>query len=268
MVGEQARKEVNLWIEKHTKGRIRNLLPTGCFSDSDAAIVLASALYFKAKWCVPFDTSKTEIEDFHLLDGQTIKVPTMKMKGKSFHFASFKGFQVLRMSYRSADYKYFSMYFLLPHKRDGLKQMLERLNSDPSLLVGNLGTREAPFTKIWIPKLKFSYQLEARNVMEDLGLVLPFKPSGEFTKMVVSAPDSEKLCISDIIHKSCIEVNEEGSKAAACSLATTVVGCARIPKPPPPRTFVADHPFMFLIKGFKSDETVFAGVVINPLLKD
>ncbi|KAJ4830180.1 hypothetical protein Tsubulata_039744 [Turnera subulata] len=268
--GEKVRKEVNLWVEKHTKKRIKNLLPQGCFSDGSAGIVLANALYFRAKWCSPFHTSKTEREDFHLLNGQTIKVPTMKKEHTSGLYASFEGFQVLCMAFRSIDHKVFNMYFLLPDERDGLEEMLQRLNDDPGLL-SNLGTRKGRFSKIWIPKLKFSYEFQAKETMEDLGLVLPFRPAGEFTEMVVgSSPSSDQLYVSDIIHKSCIEVDEKGAKAAAATGLLYLVRMAarRTCKPPPPRTFVADHPFMFMIEGHMDHEIVFTGVVLNPLLKN
>ena len=94
-----------------------------------------------------------------------------------------------------------------------------------------------------------------------MGLVLPFM-SGEFTEMLVDSPHSNKLSLSKVFHKSYIEVNEEGTEAAASTAPTFVKFCAGLSTP----SFVADHPFMFMIREETSGILFFAGAVLNPLL--
>lgn len=112
----------------------------------------------------------------------------------------------------------------------------------------------------YIPKFKFSFQLKVSETVKRMGLKLPFKP-GKLTE-VVDSSNSDKLCVSDIFHKSFVEVNEEGTEAAASTAATGLLLCADT-RPP---TFVADHPFLFMIREESHGMVFFMGAGLNPLL--
>ena len=109
---------------------------------------------------------------------------------------------------------------------------------------------------------KFSFEFEASETVKEMGLVLPFMSVGEFTEMVVDSPHSNLLSLSKVFHKSYIEVNEEGTEAAASTAPTFVKFCAGLSTP----SFVADHPFMFMIREETSGIVFFIGAVLNPLL--
>ncbi|XP_050253616.1 serpin-ZXA-like [Quercus robur] len=97
--------------------------------------------------------------------------------------------------------------------------------------------------------------------MKNLGLTLPFETVGDFTEIIESL-ESGKFFVSSIVQESCIEVNEKGTKAAAATCAS-----AQLTSRPPPRpSFVANHPFMFMIREEISGIIFFVGVVLNPLL--
>ncbi|KAM3341987.1 hypothetical protein P3S68_026953 [Capsicum galapagoense] len=116
--------------------------------------------------------------------------------------------------------------------------------------------------KFLIPKFKTTFEFEASNVLEGLGLTLPFSPGG-FAKMVDSTL-AKYLCVSEIFHKSFIEVNEEGTEAAAVTASRfKLTGSARIIEKP--IDFVADHPFLFLIRDESTGVVVFIGSLLNPL---
>ncbi|KAH7532824.1 hypothetical protein FEM48_Zijuj04G0063400 [Ziziphus jujuba var. spinosa] len=112
----------------------------------------------------------------------------------------------------------------------------------------------------WIPKFKFSFELEASKSMKEMGLKLPFE-ARELTEMV-DGPNSDRLYVSDTFHKSHIEVNEEGTETAASTAAAFRFVCATFPTP----SFVADHPFMFMIREEIHGMVFFVGAVLNPLL--
>jgi serpin B len=109
-----------------------------------------------------------------------------------------------------------------------------------------------------IPRFNISFELETSDMLKELGVVLPFT-NGGLTKMVMS---TQNLCISNIFHKSFIEVNEEGTEAAAVTIAGAV-GSSRIV--PTRIDFVADHPFLFMIREDLTGTVVFVGQVLNPL---
>ncbi|CAK7349795.1 unnamed protein product [Dovyalis caffra] len=205
----------------------------------------------------PFETSITRDEAFYLLNGTTVEVPFMKTYEESHYYASFEDFKILKLPYAGRKgNKRFSMYLLLPHKNDGLQELMQNFNSKLTLLQKNLPLREVELSKLWIPKFKFSYGFEASEILKKLGVTLPFEFLGDFTE-IVDSPLSELVYVSNIIHKSFIHVNEEGREAAAASLLDPPCGCTKPVYPPPPLpSSVADHPFMFMIKEEVSD-TVF-----------
>jgi len=171
---------------------------------------------------------------------------------------AFDGFKVLRLPYKQGqDERKFSMYIFLPNAKDGLPALVEKVASDFELLEHMLPCNRVRVGGFKIPKFKFSYGLETSRVLKDLGLVLPFS-SGGLTKMVDSL-EGQNLLVSNIFHKSFIEVNEEGTVAAAAS-------CALVAKCIPTRVdFTADHPFLFLIREDSTQTILFAGQVLNPL---
>nr|ABN06160.1 Proteinase inhibitor I4, serpin [Medicago truncatula] len=259
---DEVREEVNLWAEKETKGLIKNLLPHRSV-DSLTSLIFANALYFKGVWQRPFDTSKTKDYDFDLLNGKSVKVPFMTSKNDQF-ISSFDGFKVLGLPYKQGNYgRAFSIYFFLPDAKDGLSALIDTVASNSEFLEHNLPRRKVEVGKFRIPRFNISFKIEASKLLKKLGLTLPFSMGG-LTKMVDS-PISQELYVSGIFQKSFIEVNEEGTKAAAAT-AGIVYGCSPYRPPPlPPMDFVADHPFLFLIREEFSGTILFVGKVVNPL---
>jgi len=256
------REEVNLWAEKETKGLIKDLLPRRS-AHSLTSLIFANALYFKGVWKQQFATSKTKDYDFDLLNGNSIKVPFMTSKDDQF-ISSFDDFKVLGLPYKQGkDGRAFSIYFLLPDEKDGLSALIDKVASDSEFLEQNLPRRKVKVGKFRIPRFNISFEIEASELLKKLGLALPFSMGG-LTKMVDS-PISQELYVSGIFQKSFIEVNEEGTKAAAVTV-SVVRGCSRYGPPPVPTIdFVADHPFLFLIREDFSGTILFVGKVVNPL---
>ena len=225
-------------------------------------------LYFKAAWKTPFRASNTlDDEDFHLLNGQITKAPFMTMRDESHSFGSFEDFKLLRLPYQrgqSTEKRCFSMYIFLPHARDGLKDLVAKFNSDSAALhPKNFPLNTEELSRVWMPKVKFSYDFEAQELMKAKTLTLPFDPyNADFSNMVESPVN---IYIGSIIHKAFVEVNEEGTEAAAVTVARMRFGCAlgMVERPKP--SFVADHPFMFMIIEDSSKLVVFTGAVLNPL---
>ncbi|XP_030950365.1 serpin-ZX [Quercus lobata] len=250
---------VNSWAEKETSGLIKEVLPSGSV-DSTTRLIFANALYFKGAWDEKFDASATKESDFHLLNGSSVQVPFMTSKKKQV-VGAYDGFKVLGLPYKQGeDKRRFSMYFFLPDAKDGLPALVEKVGSESRFLDRHLPEQKAEVGDFRIPKFKISFGFEASKLLKELGLVLPFSGEADLTEMVDSLV-GQNLYVSSIFHKSFIEVNEEGTEAAAASAA--VIALRGLP--PPKMDFVADHPFLFLIREDLTGTVLFIGHVLNPL---
>ncbi|KAF6143416.1 hypothetical protein GIB67_029585 [Kingdonia uniflora] len=253
----QVASEVNSWAEKETNGLVKEVLPSGSV-DNTTRLIFANALYFKGAWTKKFDQSKTKDYDFHLLNGSTIQVPFMTSK-KDMFINAFDGFKVLRLPYEQGeDKRCFSMHFYLPDSKDGLQALVERLNFERGFLDRHCPYRKVEVGEFRIPRVKISFGFEASTVLKGLGLVLPFSGEEGLTEMVDSLV-GQNLYVSSIFQKSFIEVNEEGTEAAAATAVLMKLMCYREPV-----NFVADHPFMFLIREDTTGVVLFIGHVLNP----
>ncbi|KAL3514565.1 hypothetical protein ACH5RR_027282 [Cinchona calisaya] len=256
-------KEVNSWAEKGTGGLIKEILPPGSV-DCTTSLVLANALYFKGVWDEKFEASKTKEHDFHLLDGSSIKVPFMTSKKKKY-ISAYNGFKVCCLPYKQGeDKRRFSMYFFLPDAKDGLPSLVDKVGSEPGFLDHHLPSRsKVQVGDFLIPKFKISFGFEASKTLKGLGLVLPFTGEGGGLSEMVLVPPGKHLYVSSIFHKSFIEVNEEGTEAA--SVTAAVISIRSLPKFDK-LDFVADHPFLFLIREDMTGAVQFIGTVVNPLV--
>ncbi|KAL3514563.1 hypothetical protein ACH5RR_027280 [Cinchona calisaya] len=254
--------EVNLWAEKGTSGLIKEILPAGSV-DSTTRLVFANALYFKGAWDEKFEASKTEEHDFHLLDGSSVKVPFMTSKKKQYIRAS-DGFKVLCLPYKQGgDKRRFSMYFFLPDAKDGLPALVDKVGSEPGFLDHHLPRSKVEVGDFLIPKFKISFGFEASETLKGLGLVRPFSAEGGGLTEMVDSLVSRNLYVSSIFHKSFIEVNEEGTEAAAVTAAVMNLRSLQVFDK---LDFVADHPFLFLIREDMTGVVQFIGSVVNPLV--
>ncbi|XP_060672803.1 serpin-Z10-like [Ziziphus jujuba] len=259
---EKVVEEVNLWVEVATKGLIKQLLPAR-WPDRETVFVLANALYFKGAWDLKFDPSMTQQRDFHLLNGQIVQVSFMStQRCRRRLYRSFDGYKLVQIPYQSGqDARKFSMYFFLPNKKDGLPNLIQMVKLNSGFLNQQFKIGLENMSDFWIPKFKFCFQFEASETMKEMGLKLPFEP-GEMTEMVERGNSDHGLYVSDILHKSYIEVNEEGTEAAA----STAVRGPRSRASIPSQSFVADHPFLFMIREETLGIIFFVGAVLNPLL--
>nr|CAB3493998.1 unnamed protein product [Digitaria exilis] len=251
--------QVNSWVEKVTLGLIKELLSRDSL-DETTRLVLANALYFKGAWTEKFDESETRDSEFHLLDGSSVQAPFMSSRDDQY-VRCYSDFKVLKLPYqKGGDKRQFSMYILLPEARDGLWSLAEKLSSEPEFLEKHIPMRDVPVRQFKVPKFKISFGFEASDLVKGLGVQLPFSPQAELTEMV-DMPAGQNLSVSSIFHKAFVEVNEEGTEAAAAT-AMRIVLCSYTP----PVDFVADHPFLFLIREDTTGVVLFLGHVVNPLL--
>ncbi|XP_057457351.1 serpin-ZX-like [Lotus japonicus] len=263
---DQVANEVNSWVKTKTKGLIKDLLPRESLN-SLTRLILANALYFKGAWEEKFDASMTKDGNFHLLNGTTVKVPFMVSNEKQF-ISDFYGYKVLGLPYKQdyrqgEDKRQFSMYFFLPDAKDGLSTLVENVTLEPAFLESKLPNKKVEVYDFRIPKFKISVGFEASDILKELGVTSSFLDDANLAKMIDSPSADQNLYVSKIFHKSFIEINEEGTKAAATASDQWERGSNCRPTPRPV-TFVADHPFLFVIREDLTGTILFIGQVLNP----
>ncbi|KAL3692110.1 hypothetical protein R1sor_005761 [Riccia sorocarpa] len=259
-LAKEERTNINKWVEDETKGKIEDLLPPSSLNEK-TAMVLANALYFKGTWKKKFNPEETKDDDFHLLDGKTVKVPYMTSKKKQ-SVRQFDTHKVLKLSYlQGDDHRSFSMFFILPNEKDGITKLEKELDAENLTKYFNWTSREVEVSQFRLPKFKFSAGFKPTGALQALGLKAPFSQGADFSDMV-EGPNAELLYLSDVYHKCFIEVNEEGTEAAAATGAVMMLKSIAIREPP--IDFVADHPFLFVLREDVTGLILFLGRITNP----
>ncbi|GJY04643.1 serpin-ZX [Tanacetum coccineum] len=257
----EAVEEINSWVKKESKGLIPSIVNTGDFKIDDF-MVLVNAMYFKGAWQEQFAAYTTSNHDFYLINGGTVSVPFMTLDENFVEYCSFNSYKMIKFPYKSNDKSNkFSMYMFLPDRRNGLQHLLELFHSNDDLFHGDFDLKWVTLRYLWIPKFKISTTFKPEEVMKKLGLTLPFeKTNTEFSGIEKTGP--YWIYVSKILQKYVIEVDEKGTEAASCSMMMVREGCDCDPT----ESFVADHPFMFMIREDTSKAVLFVGAVLNPLV--
>ena len=247
---EEARLAINGWVEDNTNDRIKDLIPQGAI-DALTRLVLANAIYFKAAWLEEFDPELTKDGDFTLIDGSTVTARMMK-KTELFKADEGDDYTAIEIPYVGGET---SMVVIVPD--DGAFEGFEEdLDADRiDFILGGLAPKNVTLE---FPKFKFESKFQLPEPLQALGMVQAFDPlTADFSAMRTPPPG---LVISDVIHQSFVEVNEQGTEAAAA----TAVIIRATSAPPPPVPFVVDRPFIFLIRDVPTDTILFMGRVLDP----
>ncbi len=250
---EAVRKTINEWVERKTKDKIKDLIKPGVV-DRLTRLVLTNAIYFKGKWAKQFKPESTQDAPFTLLNGEKITIPMMSQK-EHFGYTEINDIQLLELPYKGDS---LSMVVLLPRRLDGVKDLEKQLNADNlAVWLGNIRKREV---LVFLPRFKMTSEFELAQILGEMGMPDAFSGNADFSGMT----GNRDLFISAVVHKAFVDVNEEGTEAAA---ATGVVMRLTSVEAPPP-VFRADHPFIFLIRDNHTGSILFIGRVANPALKN
>jgi len=246
---EGSRQIINSWVEDKTEQKIKDLIPPGLL-DPSTVLVLTNAIYFKGTWVLQFDPKETKEEDFRTSAGEAVRVPMMRLvdKDEKFNYAETEDLQILELPYDGED---LSMLVILPkgNKLEKIEKELsiEKLSEWKDML-------KEQKVDIYIPKFKFETKYFMANTLKKMGMPTAFGPGADFSGI----NGKGGIWISQVIHQAFVDVNEEGTEAAAA----TAVMLREIARTTP--VFRADHPFMFLIQERKSGNILFMGKVANP----
>jgi RNA polymerase sigma factor (sigma-70 family) len=249
---EQARKTINTWVEKQTQDKIKDLLKEDHLTPA-TRLVLTNAIYFKAEWETKFYRAATREGPFQVTSQRKVNVPTMNAMA-TFPYLDGGTFDMLELPYKERD---LSMLILLPKKVDGLAEFEKSLTADK---LGEWHSKlRASKVQLSLPKFKMTSEFELAEQLQAMGMTLAFDSRrADFSGM---NGGSEPLSISAVVHKTFVDVNEEGTEAAGAT--AVVMGFTGAP-PRKEVEFRADHPFVFLVRDNRSGSILFLGRVVDP----
>ncbi|XP_077987256.1 leukocyte elastase inhibitor-like isoform X2 [Glandiceps talaboti] len=248
---EEARLLINTWVEEQTEGKIKDLIASGSL-DPLTTLVLVNAIYFKGNWASKFKTEETKIADFFITKEDKVEVSMMHQKGKfNFGFDRDSSCQILELPYIGG---HLSMVLILPTAVDGLQKVETKLNAD----VLNTWPKMMSNTTVIvsIPKFKLEQAFIMNKELAAMGMSDLFN-AGKADLSGING--NNELYVSKVIHKAFVEVNEEGTEAAA---ATAVVMRKR--SLDMPAQFIANHPFIFVIRDNRTNAILFMGRYSHP----
>jgi len=248
---DQAKDIINGWVADKTHDKIKEVLD---FIPPDAIMYLINAIYFKGIWRSEFDKEKTSELPFYLPEGTPVQVPTMQQQD-TFRYVKNDLLSAVELPYGHGN---FSMVILLPNEGKTAGDIVSSLTIDNwNAWMQGLSEKDVV---IHLPRLKFEYEKLLNQDLADMGMGIAFSGAADFSKI----DSTRDLCISRVIHKTFVEVNEEGTEAAA----VTVVEIRETSYPGPqeqPVYFYVDRPFVFIIKERDTGAMLFVGRVNNPL---
>ncbi len=248
-VSDDGVDRINEWVDKKTQGKITDILKHGS-TDSDTKMAITNAIYFKGLWEHPFDPKDTYESDFMIDKDNSVKVQMMTFPHKMrINYTITDDMQMIELPYRNGTA---SMLIILPNEIDDLKTVAE------SITVDNLTMwKESPTINrginIHIPKFSLEEEYDLTKSLPDMGMPAVFNPVHADLSGITGY---KSLYVSQAIHKAFVEVNEKGTEAAGATVIVTDESGGA--------TFVADHPFLFIIQDNKTGQILFMGRIMDP----
>jgi serpin B len=253
-----ATKHINGWIAEQTRERIRDLIPPNALN-KETRLVLANAVYLKAPWKEEFKQNQTVPAAFHFADGSSADVPTMRRQD-AFGYAKHDGFVAVALPYTGGDLQFL---VILPDTAVGLPKLESKLTPD---LLAECTRLKPEEIVLYLPKWRLEPPLFAlRKTFEALGMEMAFdvpQGSANFNGIAPRRPN-DYLYISNVFHKTFVEIDEKGTEAAAATAVVMMRATAHLDEPKPVEVRV-DRPFLFAIQHRPSGACLFIGRIMDP----
>ena len=260
---EGARQTINTWVAERTENKIQNLFESGTLTPL-TRLVLTNTIYFKGDWLTQFDAALTTDEPFFATAGETIMAPLMQHTGEGveYRYAQNEEVQLLELPYKGEE---LSMLAILPSEIEGRGPDTAIYDLEDSLSVGQLQAWTAQLYKqrvdVFLPKFTMETKYTLNDSLKALGMPTAFDENfADFSGM----SGARDLFIGLVVHQAFVEVNEEGTEAAAAT-GVVMVGNSMPVEPEQIPEFRADRPFLFLIRENATGAILFVGRVMDPM---
>ena len=245
-------QEINAWVSSQTRGAIPRMMNGPI--DPNVGMILANAIYFKGEWEHRFDTNRTRNLPFHLREGDPVDHPTMFLEDTRLEYFNPGGFQAVELPYSRGPVR---MYVFLPSLKSSITNFVRAVNRTnwSSWMLGFQSTQGT----LGLPRFRANYDEILNKPLSALGMGIAFTQKADFSRM-----SREPHWIGQVVHKALVEVNEEGTVAAAATddvLATRGGGYGPTRNP---FEMIVDRPFFFAIVNRQNGLVLFLGKIVNP----
>lgn len=249
---EQSRQHINTWVAKKTEDKIKELLSQGSVN-SDTLLVLVNAIYFKGNWKEQFN--KEDTREMYFKVNKDEEKPVQMMFKKSTFKMTYIGeifTKILLLPYVGNE---LNMIIMLPDEHIDLRTVEKEITYEKFMEWTRLDKMDEEKVEVFLPRFKLEENYDMKDVLCKLGMTDAFEDRADFSGM----SSKKGLFLSKVVHKSFVEVNEEGTEAAAATAAIIMMRCAMsVPR------FCADHPFLFFIQHVKTNGILFCGRFSSP----
>jgi len=257
---EASRATINKWVEDQTQTRIKDLMPQGSVTPL-TAMVLTNAIYFKGAWEQKFNARLTTTQPFHAAAGRNPSVPLMSLGGTLPYFEN-DDIQAVSLTYqatRRVTPQVVSMLVILPKKTDGLVDIERKITPDNiNQWIAGLQRKTG---RVLLPKFNITSPTKLTSMLRNMGMSTAFNATQADFRNLVTPMQGDNVYISDVFHKAFINVDEDGTEAAAATAVAMAEGSAA---PQNLFTFRADHPFFFVIRYEPTNSILFMGHFVSP----
>ena len=244
---------INGWVDENTNGKIKEIVDSPI--DPSTAMFLINALYFKGTWTYEFDVSKTKDDLFTLPDGSKKACKMMIQSNDDFQYFENADFQAIDLPYGDGGFR---MTIFLPGMEKNINDFIAELSAENWDLWMNSFTKQVGTLEL--PRFKLKYEIKLNDVLKALGMGIAFGEQADFTGMYQNVRGP--VYIEEVKHKTFVDVNEEGTEAAAVTSVEIVIKGG-----PSGFTMRVDRPFIFVIREHQSNTMLFTGKIVEPMLE-
>lgn len=238
---------INAWVKRKTREKIPTIVTSGDVASSD--LILTNAVYFRGAWRYKFDSTQTQQEAFHLVGSRTKKVAMMHRSAVPGAYRSGNGYEAAALPYKDSETL---LYAILPAVGTSPEEMLAKVS-----LEDLRAASEPNDLDLRLPRFTLDFSASLKDQLVQAGMGIAFAPGAEFAPM-----GSARLFIGNVLHKTRLEVDEEGTVAAAAT--AVFMPRAAAPHPVTKKTLVFDRPFALLLVDEQTGAVLFSGVVYDP----
>ncbi len=251
----EAADKINGWVKTHTKDKIPQIVSAEAIRD--AIMVLTNAIYFKAGWTDEFPAGATKDAPFTTGDGKQITVPMMERKAR-FEYLETDLFQMVRLPYQG---RFVGMYILLPKQGKSLGDCVNKVGAaEWKTWTDSLTPRPG---ELKLPRFKTDYAVSLKQALSALGMAEAFDPTkADLNGILPPDATSERVFISDALHKTYLSVDEQGTEAAAAT--AVIMTATSAPLPAEPFKMTVDRPFLLAIADKPTGVILFLGSISSP----